>query len=372
MGGTNRKKDERSGVLICGAYGMSNAGDEAILQALVAEMRAIDPDMPICVLSRTPKQTAERHGVESLHMFDLRGFLRVMRRSKLYINGGGSLIQDVTSTRSLWYYLYTIAAAKHRGCRVLMYGCGIGPVKRGFNRWLTGRVLNRYVDAITLREENSLQELRLFGVTKPGIEVASDPALTLRGATAPEVEARMQALGLDPAAEYVCFCLRSWEGFHEKAECFARAADYVYEKYGMTPLFLAVNLRSDGAAAQEASKLMRSPHVIVAEPMSTDMTVGFISRMRAVVSIRLHGLIFAASQAVPVAGVVYDPKVSAFLDYIGESNYAQLSELTEEGLDAMIDRALTGDREALSRRVEYLRQIEGRNLQWAKRLLDRE
>ncbi len=157
-----KKENRRSGVLICGAYGMSNAGDEAILEAVLGEMRSIDPDMPITVLSRTPAATAEKHGVRSLHMFDLFGFLRVMKSCRLYINGGGSLIQDVTSSRSLWYYLYTLAAAKRRGCRVLMYGCGIGPVRRGINRALTGRVINRYVDAITLREENSLAELQAF------------------------------------------------------------------------------------------------------------------------------------------------------------------------------------------------------------------
>ncbi len=369
MSGKKEKLNKRSGVLICGAYGMSNAGDEAILQALVAQVRSIDADMPITVLSRTPEQTAERHGVESLHMFDLRGFLRVMRRSALYINGGGSLIQDVTSTRSLWYYLYTIFAAKRRGCKVLMYGCGIGPVSRAFNRRLTGLVLDRYVDAITLREENSLQELESFGVKRPEIEVASDPALTLSGATDAEVEAKMRALGLDPAEDYVCFCLRNWEGFKGKAECFAKAADYVYEKRGLRPLFLAVNLKSDGSAASEAAGYMKAPYVIVAEPMSTDMTVGFISRMRAVVSIRLHGLIFAASQGVPVAGVVYDPKVSAFLDYIGESNYVQLSELDEAGLCAMIDRALDSDRAELAANVQRLRDIESRNVRAAKRLL---
>lgn len=43
---------------------------------------------------------------------------------------GGSLMQDVTSTRSIWYYCYTLYAAKKRGCKVMMYGCGIGPINR--------------------------------------------------------------------------------------------------------------------------------------------------------------------------------------------------------------------------------------------------
>ena len=52
---------------------------------------------------------------------------------------------------------------------------------------------------------------------------------------------------------------------------------------------------------------------------------------------RLHALIFAAGQGVPLAGVVYDPKVSAFLRYIGQENFRALDTLTLGDLTAMID-----------------------------------
>ncbi|MCL2031440.1 MAG: polysaccharide pyruvyl transferase family protein, partial [Oscillospiraceae bacterium] len=101
-------KAPRRGVLICGAYGHGNAGDDAILEAIVQEMREIDAEMPIWVLSRTPRETQARFGIGSVHIFNVFGFLRIMRRTRLYISGGGSLIQDVTSRRSLWYYLASI------------------------------------------------------------------------------------------------------------------------------------------------------------------------------------------------------------------------------------------------------------------------
>ena len=364
------KQNKRCGVLICGAYGMSNAGDEAILEAVVGEMRSIDPELPITVLSRTPQDTAEKFNVKSLHMFNVPGFLREMRRCSLYINGGGSLIQDVTSSRSLWYYLYTISAARRRGCKVLMYGCGIGPVSRRFNRKLTGRILSRCVDAITLREENSLAELNSFGVEGPEVVVASDPALTLGPADEELVDGKMRMFGLDPAGSYICFCLRRWNGFEDKAEAFAHAADRAYGKYGLTPVFLAVNTKGDGTAAQAAAEYMTAPHVIISEPLSTPMTIGLIARMQAVVSIRLHGLIFAASQAVPIAGVVYDPKVSSFLDSIGQNNYIRLEDVTEERLYGLIDRALSADAQQLKAETERLRRQESENVLMAKRLLN--
>ena len=40
--------------------------------------------------------------------------------------------------------------------------------------------------------------------------------------------------------------------------------------------------------------------------------------MKVVVSMRLHALVFSASQGVPLVGVVYDQKISSFLSYIGQ------------------------------------------------------
>ena len=179
----SRPKKDRDGVVICGAYGRGNAGDDAILEAILQEMRSIDPDMPVLVLSKDPKSTRLTYRVQAVHRSNFPAWLRAMRHAKLYINGGGSLIQDVTSRRSLWFYLHNIQSAKRSGCQVQMYGCGIGPVTRENHRKLAAEVLNRSVDAITLREPDSLDELRAMGVTQPEILLTADPALTLRRAS---------------------------------------------------------------------------------------------------------------------------------------------------------------------------------------------
>ena len=127
----------------------------------------------------------------------------MMRKTRLYINGGGSLIQDVTSTRSLRYYLASIRWAKRTGNRVLMYGCGIGPVEKRSNVKRAARVINRYVDVVTLREETSRDELARMGVTEPEIVVTADPALLLRPAPDARVDGWFLQNGLDPAQEDV-------------------------------------------------------------------------------------------------------------------------------------------------------------------------
>ena len=322
---SQRKVNNRSGIVICGSYGLGNAGDESILKAILQEVRAVAPAEEITVLSRDPEETKMRHGVWSLHMFDLPAIHRLMGRAKLYINGGGSLIQDVTSRRSLWYYLFTLRMAKRRGCKVLMYGCGIGPVKHPKDVALTRRTLNGCVDAITLREDSSLKELQRFGVTKPEIVLASDPALTLQRADEADIDRMMEQSGLAPHGAYLGICLRDWPGFAEKAPMFAAAVRYARSEHGLTPVFFSINHRSDGAAADQVVRYLENKPCILRQPLSTELTLGLMSRMRAVISMRLHGLIFAAGQGVPLVGVVYDPKVSAFLSYMGQELYEDLS-----------------------------------------------
>ena len=88
-------------------------------------------------------------------------------------------------------------------------------------------------------------------------------------------------------------------------------------------------------------------------------------------SMRLHALIFAAGQGIPLAGVVYDPKVSAFLRYTGQENFTDLEDLTEKRLRAMIDLAVSqaGHPEAQEAAVQRLQAMEEGNAAVARRLL---
>ena len=367
----NRPKRDRDGVVICGAYGRGNAGDDAILEAILQEMRAIDPDMPITVLTKDPKATRLTYRVRTAGRMDVLTWKKAMRHAALYINGGGSLIQDVTSRRSLWFYLHNIQAAHKAGCKVQMYGCGIGPVLREQHRKLAASVLNASVDVITLREPDSLKELQSMGVTKPEILLTADPALTLPAASEDEIDSVLLRAGIPPHGKYLCFALRNWKGFEDKAPLFAQAAKYAYETYGLTPVFAAVEKHLDPVAGRLAAAGLDIPHYFLDDAGSAGTIIGALSRMQAVVSMRLHALIFAAGQGIPLAGVVYDPKVSAFLRYIGQENFLDLDVLTADALKAMIDRMVSSpiSPEEQAAAVQKLRQIEQVNVDTARRLL---
>lgn len=295
-----------------------------------------------------------------------------MGKTSLYINGGGSLMQDVTSRRSLWFYLFTIWCAKRRGNKVLMYGCGIGPIQYPSNRNLTTKVLQSSVDAITLRDTHSKSELDSMGITNPEIFLSADPTVILPAAGSEVIDGLMESYGLNPNGKYIGFTLRPWPGYDAKAPVFGALADYVWEKYGLTPVFLPVEPRLDVPAAQKATAhIKKAPYHVVDCTGSSDHTIGLYSRMQVVVSMRLHALVFSAGQGVPLVGVVYDQKVSSFLSYIGQNLYCDLSDVSFETLSALIDTACTriGDTEFLNSSVDRLRAVEDVNSKTALKLL---
>lgn len=365
---TARFTGRRDGVFICGAYGKNNSGDEAILQAIVAQMQQIDPDIPLYVLSRKPKETRISARIHAMHSFNLPKMLLCMRKTRLYLNGGGSLLQDVTSYRSLLYYLWNIRFAKALGNRVMLYGSGIGPLKRNISRKRAARTLNRCAEVISLRDPDSVNELHALGVERPRIVLAADVALLTSAAAEYEEKSYYLRCGLREDERYLLIAVRPWEGFEKKAAAIAAAADYAARAYRLKPILFAMEPSRDCAAQKMVAERLHCEHLLLSAE-SGPLTISLLRRAELVISMRLHALIFAAGQGIPVVGLVYDPKVSGFLDYLGQEFYLPLDALNEGNLSDMIDGALSAA-SAEPATVEQLRALAQKNAALAKELLE--
>lgn len=366
-----KPKGVRDGIVICGAYGKGNAGDDAILRAIVQEMRATDPDRPITVMSRRPDETRLLYRTDAVYTFNVWSVLRRFRHAALYINGGGSLMQDVTSTRSLKYYLFTLDAAKRLGCRVMMYGCGIGPIRRPGNRKHTARTINRAVDLITLRDDLSQGELTAMGIVEPEIRLAADPTIILEPAHDGAIDEAMERLGIPLGGKYLGFGLRNWKGLDAVADEIVRAADYAYQTYGLTPVFVPIEFPSDLEPARMIAARLSCPSYVITERLPIEVTIGILSRMRTVIGIRLHALMFSAGRGVPVIGMSYDIKVDGFLKSIGSRTCIPLHEVTADRLIPLIDACVSGEMEPEVRATAaLLREREQENSRGASMLLE--
>lgn len=360
---------QRWGAVICGAYGRGNSGDEAILQAIVAQMRQIDANMPLTVLSRDKMDTRCKNKTNAIYIFNIYSFLKHLRHSQIFINGGGSLIQDVTSSRSLYFYLFTLWAARLCGCRVIMYGCGIGPVKKGLNQRLAAAVLNKNVEIITLRDSNSLAALEEMRVTAPRVMLSADPTVTLHKAPPEIVREAFVREQIPPDVPKIGFCLRPWPGFRNLEEI-AAAADYAYRQYGLTPLFIPIEWPKDIEIAHRVADLMHVPYYIFQERHEVDELIGMLGELKLVVGMRLHSLIFATSCGTPVIGISYDIKVDSFIRDLGSLDCIPLRQLNFAELKRQIDQIAASGFARADAAAAKLRLNEEINIASARELLE--
>ncbi len=358
----------RYGAILCGAYGKGNAGDDAILRAILTRLKAIDPDMPFYVMSRDPVETSMKERVGSFYIFNLKKFFHYLRKTSLFVSGGGTLIQDVTSSRSLYFYLFTLMAAKWTGSRVVMYGCGIGPIRGRNNRRWTGSVLNRAADIITLRDSISMELLQEIGVTKPEIVLSADPTVNLPAVGEQTVKEAFRLDNIPEDARKIAFCLRSWEEF-KNYEAVAKAADYAWERHGLLPVFLPMEYPRDVAIGETIGAMVTAPHAVCSRRHSVEELRGMLSSMEVVVGMRLHSLIFASAGGTPIVGISYDVKVDSFIRDSGARRCIQLNELTAEALTAYIDDAVAGGRSHGSETKNRLQTMELKNGEAAEKLL---
>ena len=341
-------KNPKRGVTVLGAYGADNAGDDAALRSVVQAMREFDRDIPVRVIGKRPKRIEKYFGVSAMGRLSVVRIVLALKRSRLFILGGGSLLQDATSSRSLWYYLAVTALAKKCGCAVQIYGGGLGPVRRAKNAVRCERVLDGCADVLCLRDGRSVELLRRWGVTKPRVIGSADPAFRLE----------LPAMVRKPCLGVI---VRDWDGFWYHVPDFAHAARYAYEKYGLSPVFFPFGPGDARAAKSVMADLEGVPCRISNDPKA-------VAEMSAVVSMRLHGLIFAVMAGVSAAGVSYDEKVAAFCRENG-LGCTVLRDVTAERLCALIDRAMAADGEQILETRERLRRAERVNAETAWELL---
>ncbi len=362
-----RNHQGRWGAVICGAYGKGNAGDEAILGAILNEFRSIDKDMPFYIMSRKPKETRLKAKANSFYIFDLFSFWKALKKTQVFINGGGTLIQDATSTRSLLYYLYTLKAAKKRGCKVIMYGCGIGPVSKKANRDKAGIILNSCPDVITVRDSGSIEFLDELGVYKPEIILAADPTLSLPLLDDIVIDEALAEEGIAKGTRMIGFALREWDKY-KTHEVFKEAAEYAYEKYGLTPVFIPMEVPRDIPIGREISKILSVPYYCCESKHETSELIGMLGRMDLVCGMRLHSLIFATAAGTPIVGISYDPKVEYFVKDSKSDRMIMLEDLNTQILKDNIDKAVSCGRSGGEEVRNYLKSMEQKNVEAARKL----
>ena len=317
-----------SKIVISGYYGFGNAGDEAMLAAMISSFRRLEPAAEFTVLSGNPAETQLRHGVRAVYRMNALEILRAIAGCDLVVSGGGSLLQTVTSERSLYYYLSVMLLGKLLGKPVMIYAQGVGPVRGAAARGAV-RHIGNMLDLITVRDAGSLLELQSIGISRPPVYVTADPVLSLPPADAAFGREVLLRHGL-ASGPIVGFSVREWQNMDHYKKVFAAVADRLAAA-GAYPVFIPMQ-KPDVAAAAQIASYMRQPAIVLDGEYRTDELLSLVGNLDMLIGIRLHALIFAAVMDVPLLGVSYDPKVERFLESIGRRAAGTLENISVNGL----------------------------------------
>lgn len=327
-------------ILISGYYGFKNSGDDALLKAIIRDLKRCKESPNIVVLSANPRETMDDYRVKAISRINPVSIIRHMKNAEMLISGGGTLIQDRTSTKSLWYYLKIISLALHKKLKVMLYSNGIGPLERESNIKRTRKILEK-VDLITLRDECSYKTIRELGVKNDKVIVTADPALDLQIADMERGQEILSNEGIGADNKILGVSLRRWQnlddGFEEEI---AKVCDYAYEKYGYNTVFLPMQSSRDMTISQNVRRRMKNNSYIIKRRYNVEDMISVMSCFNLCVGMRLHTLIYAAINAVPLIGLVYDPKISSFMEYTHQNHFINVEELTANELMKQIDNCV--------------------------------
>lgn len=345
-----------SRIVVSGYYGSRNAGDEAMLAAMLEVLGDLDPKLHITVISADPEDTKQRHGVDAISWLGLPAIMKELRKADLLISGGGSLLQNVTSRRSLYYYLFIILLAHLMNVRVMLYAQGIGPIigslaERAM-RWIGNRV-----DLITVRDNGSLKELARLGIRKPHIECTADPVLAIHPVDREIGRAIFRAYHADGAKPVVGISVRDWQGWTHYKKVLAEVSDQIVTELKARVVFLPMQFPDDVRAAQSIAVMTKQPCTVLKDEYTTTEFLSLVGNMDLMIGIRLHALIFAGVMGVPMVGVSYDPKIDRFLESVGEKPAGDLETITAEEIMAEVRRKWNDKQTFRKQNAELLKEL---------------
>lgn len=351
-------------IVVSGYYGFNNIGDESILAAMITNLKEKIDGVEITVLSQRPKLTGEDNNVNSIDRRNPFKIIREIKNCDLLISGGGSLLQDITSNRSIIYYLSIILVGLLFNKKVMIYSQGVGPINKKINRFFTRKILNK-VDFISLRDEESEELLKKIKVTNKNIIITADPVIGLKKQDVELGKEILKEAGLEhnerPA---VGFAIRGRDKDENLVNVMTKVSDRIIDELGVNVVFIPFHYGEDIKVLDQIKAKMNNKAVFLRDKYDLVQTLSIMGNFDLLIGIRLHSLIFGAVMNTPLIGISYDPKIGGFMETLNQSVFCHIDELEEESLFEEIKEKINNKDEyrlRLYNRIEDLNELLYKN-----------
>lgn len=288
-----KSSQKRKNILISGYYGFGNFGDEAILGVLVEKLQEMNVN--VRVFSKNPMKTASLYKIETAQSFALHKVITWIKNCDILISGGGSLLQDVTSLKSLLYYLFVINTALFFRKKVIIFAQGIGPINNKFGAFLTKKTIQK-CSQVTVRDRKSRLLLHKWGVEA---DLVCDPLFDLK-------------LPDHHPSNKVGIQLRSFKTLKESL--LTKLAKQINKEFSDKEIEIYSFQDSlDLATCQRFEKILKSTNpqikaTIISNQNSSEI-LDKISTLDYMIAMRFHANLIALKYGVKTLAICYDIKV---------------------------------------------------------------
>ena len=311
-------------VCISGYYGFKNFGDEAILKVLTEHLK----DADVTVFSSDPQFTSVTYGVKSVKGFDLKNVVKTIQNTDILISGGGSLLQDVTSLKSLVYYSLIIALGLLFNKKVIIFAQGIGPINNKFAQIVVKNLLKQ-CSLVTVRDENSLKLLENWGVNAI---LVCDPIYSL------EVPCQEKA-------NVVGIQLRDFKTMNYNL--LQKLAMLVSTKFSDKKVeIFSLQETQDLDLCKKFEKILNSINPEIKTEIVTDNIIERISSLEYLIAMRFHAILVALKSGVKTCAINYDIKVEKLAQ---DANLPLISMDAHENLEVIYNKLQNLNKDELLR-----------------------
>ncbi len=328
-------------ILIGGYYGGGNLGDEAILAAILQDLRNLDPSLNYSVVSWDPHLTRKEHEVGAVYWRDIEALVEASRKADLILVGGGGLFQDHWGLDPDTYlrvnhggistYGSLPLLAEMTGTPCMLYGVGIGPLQSEIAREHT-RLAAERCRLVTVRDQSSSRLLLDTGYQpREGdgeVEVTADPAFGFSSANSAEeeVDGLLEDIGISPEVPLLGVNLRYWDQPHPPEVWLPAVTGglraFREEVPELETVLIPFQISGEAIYTDDLALCQRlvgeNPENLgihlVAETLSPAACQTLIGRCDLILGMRLHSLILAFNQGVPAVALPYDSKVRSLME----------------------------------------------------------
>ncbi|UCD37060.1 MAG: polysaccharide pyruvyl transferase family protein [Fidelibacterota bacterium] len=335
-----------------------NIGDNAILISMLEQMQSIDIPKLIFVFDKEGKYATygEEYQIHAPGWRRLMVWLPIIARTRVFIMGGGGMLQDYTGGGGTTSFLCALNLLfRLAGRKIMWYSSGIGPLASRKARQCTGWAA-RAATMITVRDSRSRELLEELGVPACKVVATTDPTFGLLPPvknTIPTKEEIIRRVGLSVLPFYRVSGIDP-TGDRRIVEEYRKFIRYLANRNIQVTLVAFDNSQD----RQICENILTGNHVqnvnIAGIGTSPQDMLRVYQNCDAVLAMRLHSLIFGLIAGVPTGAVIYHPKVRALVNKFQLERYAcELGEMTAEHLMGIL-QALGEDQAAYRERMAPL------------------